>query len=230
MCKNIIIFIWEWNSEIAFLKEFIKRRYNISWEHIKNGILYKVLDNFIVFAHPIIGSKKHKWWDKTFKSPKTYIDINRKILDSSYAFWNIWKYSFTYLFLTDKDKINSDKKLDWVEKLIEKYCSKYKWEICIIYAVKEIETWFLVGLWDDFIDNYKWINKKKLDIFLQKDIEKESSTKEFLKNIILKDTDISSSQEYLWREFWKYLDIEKAEKNSNSFKEFVKKLDSLFEH
>lgn len=228
MTKKIVIFIWEWNSEIAFFQEFIKRRYNISWENIKNGILYKVLNNFIIFAHPIMGLEKHKWWDNTFKSAKTYIDINKKISDSCYAFWNISEYDFIYLFLTDKDKINSDIKMDWVDKLIERFCPKYKWKISIIYAVKEIETWFLAGLWAEFIENYKWVNIDKLEDFLKKVIENEDSTKELLKNIILKDTDISSSQEYIWREFWKYLDIDKAEKNSNSFRIFIKELDLLF--
>ena len=228
MNKNIIIFIWEWNSEIAFFQEFIKRRYNIPWENIKNWILYKVWNNFIVFAHPIIGSENHRWWDETFKSAKTYIDINKKICDSCYAFWNIAEYNFIYLFLTDKDKVNSEKKIDLAEDLIKKFCPKYNWKTSIIYAIKEIETWFLAGLWTEFIENYNWVNLEELKKFLEKDIEKIDWTKEFLKDIILKNTDISSSQEYIWREFWKYIDIEQAINNSNSFKEFIGRLDSLF--
>jgi len=227
MKKKIIIFIWEWNSEISFFQEFLKNKYLILWEDIKNWILYKVWECFIIFAHPIIWNTEHKWWDNIFQSAKTYVDINKKIFSCKYAFWNISEYDFIYLYLTDKDKSNSENKLDWVDKLISKYCSAYKWDIIPVFAVKEIETWFLAGLWKEFIENYTWINLDKLNEFYKKDIENIDDTKEFLKDIILKDTDISSSQEYIWREFWKYLDIKQVESKSKSFKNFIKILDWL---
>lgn len=230
MTKKIVIFIWEWNSEISFFQEFIKKYFSIKEESIKSWIIYQVKDHFIIFAHPIIWQEMHRWWDKTFSSPKTYIDINKKIFSSKYNFPNISDYEFIYLYLTDKDKVNSEKKLDWVDELIKKYCSWYIWKIEKIFAIQEIETWFLASLWEDFKENYPEINKIKLEEFYKNiNIDSVPDTKELLKNIILKDTKIWTSQEYIWREFWKYMDIAQAKSKSNSFKVFIDKLDSLFD-
>jgi len=227
MNNNIVIFIWEWNSEISFFQEFLKKKYNISWENIKNLILYKVWNNLIIFAHPIMWNTEHRWWDNTFNSAKTYIDINKKISSCKYEFQKDYKYNFVYLFLTDKDKSNSENKLNWVNELILKFCSAYKWDIIPVFAIKEIETWFLAGLGKEFIENYKWIDLDELEKFYKKDIETFDDTKEFLRDVILKNTDISSSQTYIWREFWKYIDIQQAKSKSKSFNEFVKILDWL---
>ena len=44
MRNKIIIFIWEWNSEIAFFREFLKRYFSISQEEdIKSEIVYKIM-------------------------------------------------------------------------------------------------------------------------------------------------------------------------------------------
>jgi len=228
MNKKIIIFIWEWNSEIYFFQELIKKYYDIEEENIKSWIVYQIRENFIIFAHPITWIEKHRWWDNTFSSSKTYIDINKKIISSKHNFSNTFEYEFIYFYLTDKDKVNSEEKLDWVEELVKKYCSSYNWKIERLFAIKEIETWFLAGLWTEFIENYSEINKIELEKFYKNvDIENINDTKEFLKNIILKDTKIWISQEYIWKEFWKYIDIEQAKNKSNSFKEFIDKLDEI---
>ncbi len=228
MSKKIIVFIGEWNSEISFFQEFIKKIYKVKDENIKSWIVYQVNEHFIIFAHPIIWAEKHKWWDNTFSSAKTYIYINKQIISSKYNFPNISEYEFIYFCLTDKDKINSNEKLDLVDELISTYCNSFKWKSEIIFAIKEIETWFLAGLWEEFIENYPEINKIELDNFYKTDIENIDDTKELLKNIILKNTKIWTSQEYIWREFWKYIDIEQAKSKSKSFKEFIEKIDDFF--
>jgi len=227
MKKKILIFIGEWKSEIWFFQEYIKRKCSVSWENIKSWISYKIWENFIIFAHPIIWNEKHKWWDCTFTSSKTYIDINSKIKSSEHMFWNLYECDFIYLFLTDKDKINSGEKIEWVDDLISEYCWNYNWKKEVIWAIKEIETWFLAWIWEEFIENYPEINQKNLEEFYKKNIENEDDTKEFLKNIILKNTKIWKSQEYIWREFWKYINIEKAKNKSDSFRNFVEKIEEI---
>jgi hypothetical protein len=227
--NKIIVFIWEGKSEYAFFQEFIKNRYSIKWENIKSWILYKVWGNYIIFSHPILWSANHYWWDRTFKSDKTYVAINKKIFSSKYKFWNINEYNFHYLYLTDKDKNNSECKLEWVEEFITKNCPSFTWKIHKVFAIKEIETWFLAGLWKDFNDNFKDVNILKLEEFYKKDIEKEDNTKELLINTILDWTEIwwEWKQETIWREFWKYIDVEQAKKKSPSFKKFVEVIDEL---
>lgn len=228
MKKKIIIFVWEWNSEIAFFQEFVKNRYNVKSENIKSGILYKMWENFLVFAHPVIWKEKHRWWDNVFKSEKTYVDINKRILASKYAFWRVSDYDFIYMYLTDKDKVNSEIKLEWVETLIEDNCC-YPWSVLRIYAIKEIETWFLAGLWEEFLKEYPNVNIEELETFYEnKDIDKVDETKEILLDKVLKDVWISSTQEYIGREFWRYIDIDQAISKSKSFKNFVTEVDKLF--
>ena len=202
MKSNILIFIWEWNSEKAFLQEFLKKKYKISEENIKNNILYQIWNNFIIFAHPILWMNGHDWGDKKFKFPKTYVNINKNISSCCYTFKNNWKHDFIYVFLTDKDKQNSESKLDGVDELILKYCSNFPWKKQVIWAVKEIETWFLAWTWEEFIENYPEINKRELEKFYKKDIEKEDDTKGFLERVILKHTSIwTSTREFTWRDF-----------------------------
>lgn len=229
MSKKIIVFIGEWNSEISFFQEFIKKYYEVTEENIKSWIVYQIQDNFLIFAHPIIGNDKHKWWDSTFSSPKTYIDINRRIISSMYNFSPISDYKFIYLCLTDKDKINSVDKLKNIETLVKKFCNWFVWNIEKVFAIKEIETWFLAGLWKEFKENYPEINETELNNFYKNiDIDNIDDTKELLKNIILKNTKIWTSQEYIWREFWKYIDIKQAKEKSKSFNAFIKKIDEIF--
>lgn len=229
MKKNIIIFIGEWKSEIAFFQEFIKNKYNIEWENIKTDILYEINNNFIVFAHPILGNDKHDWWDKKFKHPLTYIAINKRIESCLYSFNKSNEYSYVYLYLTDKDKTGSESKIDWVDDLILEFCNKYDWKVGIIWSIKEIETWFLSGIWKEFIEHYPDVNIEELDNFYKKDIEKENDTKELLtEGAILIDTALFwTSQENIWREFWKYIDIEQAKRKSPSFKKFIETINEL---
>ncbi len=229
MSKKIVIFIWEWNSEIAFFQEFVKKHYKVKEDNIKSWIVYQIQENFIIFTHPIIWIDKHRWWDNTFSSAKTYVDINRKIKDSKHNFQNISEYRFIYFCLTDKDKINSEDKLENIENLVKKFCNWFVWNIEKVFAIKEIETWFLAGLWKEFKENYPEINEIELNNFYKNiDIDNIDDTKELLKNIILKGTKIWTSQEYIWREFWKYIDTEQAKDKSKSFEEFLKKIDEIF--
>lgn len=230
MSKKIIIFIWEWNSEIAFFQEFIKRYFIASEIDIKSEIIYKVKNNFIIFAHPTIWNEKHCWWDKTFKSDKTFSTIKWKIISCSYIFENFSEYEFIYFCLTDNDKINSSDKLELVDSLIYKHCSRFIWEKIWIFATKEIENWFIAWLWENFINNYPGVDDKLLKKCLKsKNIDEIDDAKWILKSKILLNTSISlTSQEFIWREFWKYLDIEQAKNISKSFKRFLEQLDLLF--
>lgn len=232
MSKKIIVFIWEWNSEITFFEEFIKRKYEISWENIKSDILYEINWNFILFSHPQISRDKHRWWNNAFKKSITYIKINAKIKNHLHIFWNIREYEFIYLFLTDTDDDNSEKKVNWdIEKLIKLYCKEFDWAKKVIWSKKIIESWFVSGLWRDFIEKHPDIDKIELRNIMKKDIEKENDVEKTLKNIILKNTEIFwTTQETIWREFWKYSDIEQAKKKSPSFKIFVEEIENLLKN
>lgn len=229
--KNIIIFIWEWKSEISFFQTFLLKSYSITAEYIKSGIMYEINWNFVIFAHPIVWNEDHLWWDHTFKSAKTYSDINTKIFSHRFCLNKKEHYVYKYLFLTDLDKPNSKDKLDSAEQLIREYCSAYIGEIIPVFAIKEIENWFLAWLWDEFIKNYPRINTVELwKIHSMPNIDKLDNAKETLRNQILSETSIWSAQWFIWREFWNYIDIEQAMNLSDSFKEFIKRINECFTH
>jgi hypothetical protein len=232
MSKKIIVFIWEWNSEIAFFQEYLKKQYKIEWEKIKTNIIYEINWNFILFSHPQISRDNHRWWNNAFKKSLTYIKINAKIKNHLYVFWNIREYEFIYLFLTDTDDDNSEKKVDWdIESLIKEYCKEFNWVKKVIWSKKIIESWFVSGLWIEFIEKHPDTDKIELRNIMIKDIEKENDVEKTLKNKILKNTSIFwTTQETIWREFWKYIDIEQAKSKSSSFKKFVEEIDNILDN
>lgn len=231
MKKKIIIFIGEWWSEKSFFKEFLNINYIRNIDCIKNEYFYEINNNFIIFAHPVLENS----WDGAFWRSITYIAINKLIEKFVYNELSCPSnlkddFEFIYLFLTDKDKKESENKLLWVDDLIIKKCNNFKWEIKIIWAIKEIETWFLAWLWDSFKNEYPEVNIKELQkIYKKTNIEKIDNTKEILQNRVLEKTSIgwTKMQETVWREFWKYIDIEQAKSKSHSFKIFVEEIDNI---
>ena len=225
---KIIVVVWEGKSEIAFLQSFLKRQKNIKSSNIKSPIVYKIDDNYVLFSHPTLSTASHVWGDDTFSKWKTFKSIASKIVGNSYI-RNGKDIEYVYLIFTDKDKPNSLNKEREAKALIESYCSNYKWSVHSIFACQEIETWFLAWFPSVFRNKYKEVDHSTLDILLRKygNFDWITDTKWILTSII-KNTELDGTQEYKWRMFWEYIDIEQAKSLSSSFCLFLKKIDQLF--
>ncbi|EKE27722.1 MAG: hypothetical protein ACD_3C00164G0004 [uncultured bacterium (gcode 4)] len=225
---NILVFIWEWKSEYAFFQEFLKSHLWIEWEDMKSNILYKKKNTYVLFWHPVMWNFDHKWWDCTLFSDVTYIQVKKRLESQKYLFKELKNYKIYYLIFTDKDKINSIEKIKWAEVLIKKWCSEYNGEVKAMFAEKEIETWFLAWFSDIMKIGYWIIKEDRLNKYLKiEDLDTLEDTYEILQ-VIIKWTDLDGNQEYIWREFWKYIDIEQAKNKSKSFKNFIEIIESLF--
>lgn len=229
MKSKIIIFIWEWWTEIDFFDAIIRRLYNESIdENLKHDKIIKIWKNFIIFAHPVTWNSKHIWWDNSLKSGKTYTLIRLKLESLKHLIdFSQNKKEYIYFYLTDNDKVNSESKLDWVDEIIKEKCNWFYWDIVLNFAKKEIETWFLLWLWNEFKKIYENIDEKELKKFLnKKKYEEIDNTKEILYKV-LKNTKIWKSSKTIWRLFWKYLNIEEAENKSVSFSNFIKNIKDI---
>ena len=227
--KRFIIFIGEWKSEYAFFQEFLKNKFTLDDGDIKSSILYSYKWNFILFWHPRMWTS-HKGWDSQLMKPDTYKFLNLRIQWSTHSVWNIHDLDIIYLFFTDTDTWKSQQKVKKAEAYIKMYCKEYAWEILPILARKEIETWFICWIWEEFTKNYPELNKKNLEEFLNtKNVEEENNTKELLSKVILKNTEIGWwwKEETIWRAFWKYIDVNLAKHYSSSFKAFIDILEKI---
>jgi len=198
-------------------------------EKVKSWILYRKEDIFILLWHPDV--KINNWGCSVLQKPITYIDVKAKIKWHSYILGNVSDCDFHYLIFTDTDTWWMKERVKGIESNINKYCVDYRWKIIPILAYKEIETWFLAWIGSDFLNVHNNVNLNALGKFLKKrDIEKIDDTKEILINSVLAKTEIGWywKQELIWREFWKYIDVDQAKTKSRSFAKFINELDSIF--
>jgi hypothetical protein len=220
--NKIIVVISEWWSEVSFIEEFIKKNY---W--YKNSNLTKWQKSIekweicIFFPYPKQVNWKYwkEWgWDSSILKPETYILVNGLIKQNfSYLLENT---QIIYFIQTDINK--KEKKAKMVSENL-KFCPK--WEVFLSFASMEIESWFIVWLWDLFKENHK-IDELKLKKICKKNVEKLQDV-DYILDEILSPSWYSWAKNAIWREFWKYIDVEQAKKKSPSFKEFVEVIDEL---
>ncbi len=223
MWNRILVIISEWWSEPSFIKELIKTNYwfknsELTWKW--QEIIEK--ENFYVFfSHPICINWNywHKgWWDDSILDEKTYIKVKHMILQTFSHL--LIESDITYFIQTD---INNKEDKEKAIKYNIIRCPK--WELYISFSSLMIESWFISWLWQKLLDKYN-INKKSLNKFFKSNIDDYQNIKTELDNIL--PSYISWNRNEIWREFWKYIDIEQAKEKSKSFKNFMKIIDDLF--
>jgi len=176
----------------------------------------------VFFSHPIsknwIYWAKY-WWDSSILDNTTYIKIKHLIQQHFSHILN--ESNIIYLIQTDIN--NKSKKESWIRKYINKYCPA--WEIHISFASLMIENWFIAWMWST-ICTMNQIDIKIIKKLLKKDIDSYPNAKQKLDDLL--PTHISWSRHIIWREFWKYLDIQQARDNSPSFNVFIECIESIF--
>lgn len=219
--EKLIIFIWEWKTEISFITSLLKNKYWFK-QNCKSNAFIEKWKTLVCLAHPQTWIC-HKWWDCTIYWEETYKRIRPLLLNTSKFVFNINNVNIEYIILTDIKE--AEKKIKYSDEYIKNYLDIFDWNINILFASYEIETWFLVWIWNDFKKNYLIDDKGHKDFLKNRKIENIRDTKEILDKVLPKQ--ISWKTMYIWEEFWRYIDVDLWISKSNSFKVFINKLNDI---
>lgn len=208
----LIVFIGEWWTEKSFFEELMKHEFWFKFSNDKFPNLLCKHNIAILIAHPT--NWWNNSWDSVLVSAPPYMVIKWKIKQCRFQYDEVY-----YVILTDESQVKSKEKN--IPGHIKNYCPH--WNIHICFASKEIETWFLAGIWEKFKHQHP-VNKSILVKKFKWTIDEILNTKELLDSIL--DKPLSTNRNEIWRQFWKYIDIDQASR-SRSFINFLNTIKSI---